>query len=300
MLTLFGPGRRYCDGVSRRSFLKVGGLAMGGLALPELLRAEAAAGSAGSHKSVIMVYLVRRPGAPGHLRPQARRSRRGPRRVQADRDQGAGHPDRRAPAEARGHHRQARRAPLDRRPPRRAFELAEPHRLPDGRQPSARRSRTSARSSPGSRGPSTRSSRRSSTCSPMMQHKPYNSRGPGYLGSAHRPARMDGDDLGLMQADGCQRPTGSTGAAGCSPSSTASAASATSPQVDGMDSVYRRAFDVLTSSKVAEALDVDPRGPAAPRPLRQGLVEPPRRRRPDVERPAPDRPPAGRGRGPGA
>jgi len=27
MLTLFGPGRRYCDGVSRRSFLKVGGLA---------------------------------------------------------------------------------------------------------------------------------------------------------------------------------------------------------------------------------------------------------------------------------
>src|SRR3954469_24119742 len=57
MLTLFGSNRRYCDGVSRRSFLKIGGLAMGGLALPDLLRAEAAAGVNGSHKAVIMVYL---------------------------------------------------------------------------------------------------------------------------------------------------------------------------------------------------------------------------------------------------
>ena len=44
MLTLFGSNRRYCDGVSRRSFLKIGGLAMGGLALPDLLRAEERAG----------------------------------------------------------------------------------------------------------------------------------------------------------------------------------------------------------------------------------------------------------------
>src|SRR3954452_18838621 len=57
MLTLFGDRHRYCDGVSRRSFLKVGGLAMGGLTVPELLRAEAAAGTGRSHRSVIMVYL---------------------------------------------------------------------------------------------------------------------------------------------------------------------------------------------------------------------------------------------------
>ncbi len=43
MLTLWGPGgdKRYCDGRSRRSFLKIGGLAMGGLSLPGLLQAEA-------------------------------------------------------------------------------------------------------------------------------------------------------------------------------------------------------------------------------------------------------------------
>src|SRR4051812_43519174 len=57
MLTLFGRGHRYCDGVTRRSFLKLGGLAMGGLALPDLLRAEAQAGTGRANKSVIMVYL---------------------------------------------------------------------------------------------------------------------------------------------------------------------------------------------------------------------------------------------------
>lgn len=34
MLTILGGRYRLCDGLSRRSFLKIGGLAMGGLALP--------------------------------------------------------------------------------------------------------------------------------------------------------------------------------------------------------------------------------------------------------------------------
>ena len=57
MLTLLGSRSRYCDGLSRRSFLKVGALGFGGLTLPQLLRCEAAAGVRKSHKSVIMVYL---------------------------------------------------------------------------------------------------------------------------------------------------------------------------------------------------------------------------------------------------
>ena len=64
---------RFCDGVTRRDFLKLGGLALGGLSLPELLRAEAAAGVTGSHKAVIMVFLA---GGPSHqdmfdLKPEA-------------------------------------------------------------------------------------------------------------------------------------------------------------------------------------------------------------------------------------
>src|SRR5581483_7883399 len=57
MFTILGPRQhpRYCDGISRRSFLQVGSLAVGGLTLPGLLRAEEKTGR--SHKSVIMVYL---------------------------------------------------------------------------------------------------------------------------------------------------------------------------------------------------------------------------------------------------
>ena len=63
MLTISGQAQRFCDGVSRRNFLKIGALGMGGMALPELLRAEAQARLGKSQKSIIMVYL---PGGPSH------------------------------------------------------------------------------------------------------------------------------------------------------------------------------------------------------------------------------------------
>jgi hypothetical protein len=55
-----------CDHGTRRHFLKIGGLALGGLALPDLLRAEATAprgGATPSHKAIIMIYLS---GGPSH------------------------------------------------------------------------------------------------------------------------------------------------------------------------------------------------------------------------------------------
>src|ERR1041384_2244873 len=63
MLTIYGRQSRFCDGVSRRNFLKIGALGLGGLALPQLLRAEAASGIRLSHKAIIMIYL---PGGPPH------------------------------------------------------------------------------------------------------------------------------------------------------------------------------------------------------------------------------------------
>ncbi len=48
---------------SRREFLKIGALGMGGLCLPGLLKAERAMGIKTSHKAVIMIYMV---GAPPH------------------------------------------------------------------------------------------------------------------------------------------------------------------------------------------------------------------------------------------
>lgn len=64
MLSLHSStGGRFCDGMMRRDFLKVGGLAMGGLSLPNLLRAESQQGLGKSHKAIIMVFL---PGGPSH------------------------------------------------------------------------------------------------------------------------------------------------------------------------------------------------------------------------------------------
>jgi hypothetical protein len=64
MLTLWGAKHRFCDGLNRRDFLRVGALGIGGLTLPDLLRLQAQAGSKGKHKAVIMVCLA---GGPSHI-----------------------------------------------------------------------------------------------------------------------------------------------------------------------------------------------------------------------------------------
>jgi hypothetical protein len=65
---------------SRREFLRIGTLGLGGLTLPALLRSEATAGVRSSNKSVILIYLV---GGPPHqdmfdLKPDAPKEIAGP------------------------------------------------------------------------------------------------------------------------------------------------------------------------------------------------------------------------------
>jgi hypothetical protein len=82
MLTFLGRNQAFCDGVSRRDFLRVGALSVGGLTLADVLRERAQAtpqGAVPRQKSVIMIYL---PGGPSHmdmydLKPQAAREFRG-------------------------------------------------------------------------------------------------------------------------------------------------------------------------------------------------------------------------------
>lgn len=79
MLTFHGESRRFCDRLGRRDFFRIGGLAVGGLTLPNLLRAEHAAGDRATGKSIINIYL---PGGPTHLdmfdlKPTAPREIRG-------------------------------------------------------------------------------------------------------------------------------------------------------------------------------------------------------------------------------
>lgn len=65
MLTYWGGKKRFCDRVTRRDFLQVGALGLGGLSLADVLRLRAEAnGPAKRPRAVIMVCLA---GGPSHL-----------------------------------------------------------------------------------------------------------------------------------------------------------------------------------------------------------------------------------------
>src|SRR5262245_27655033 len=69
MLTLLTPNNRpqFCDGLTRREVLRVGGLSAVGLSLPDLLRARATGptlGGLGRAKSCIVLFLM--GGPPQH------------------------------------------------------------------------------------------------------------------------------------------------------------------------------------------------------------------------------------------
>src|SRR5579864_6950376 len=66
MLTFWGGQHRFCDRVSRRDFLRVGGLGLCGLTMPDLLRLQAQGGPARrkTPRAVIMVCLA---GGPSHI-----------------------------------------------------------------------------------------------------------------------------------------------------------------------------------------------------------------------------------------
>ncbi|QDT22866.1 DUF1501 domain-containing protein [Gimesia chilikensis] len=83
MLTLLGKDQArgsFCDRLSRRNFLQIGSLGLSGLTLPRLLQAESQSEKPKRQKSVIMIYLV---GGPPHqdmidLKPEAPKEIAGP------------------------------------------------------------------------------------------------------------------------------------------------------------------------------------------------------------------------------
>jgi len=96
-----------------------------------------------------------------------------------------------------------------------------------------------------------------------MQHRPYNIPGPGFAGAAHAGAKVEGETLAIMRLrdlgpdqfqdrrrllqtmDGARRALDGL-------------------PLERMDTSYRQAFDVLTSSRLVDALDLT----REPRPVR--------------------------------
>jgi hypothetical protein len=260
-----GVQSRFCDGFSRRSFLQIGGLALGGLSLPQILQAEQAGGANGAkanrHKGVIMIYM---PGGPPHqdlydLKPEA-------------------------PSEVRGEFQ-----PIDTSVPgiqicellprlaQRMDRLAIIRSLvgSDGAHASslATTGYNYGKHPPGGAplygsvvsslfGPTHPAIPVSADLSERMQHMPYNIGGPGFLGSNHAPFRPDGevkDNLALA-AEMRARLDDRKSLLGAFDRFRHAADAARSTQAAGHD-LTDVALDILTSSRLAQALDLEKEDP---------------------------------------
>lgn len=202
MLKIEGNKVRLCDGLPRRSFLQIGGLAMGGLALPQILQAEARQGKSSRHKAVIMIFLA---GGPPHqdmfdLKPNAPQEVRGEfdpiptsipgiqiselmPRVARQMEKFA---IIRSLVGAEGRHD--------------SFECCTGHHFsgsqPQGGWPAMGSSLSKLF------GPIDPSVPPYIDLSHKMAHDPWNIKGPGFLGTAHAPFRADGESMKNMHSSG--------------------------------------------------------------------------------------------------
>jgi len=265
MLTILGPKQRYCDGLSRRSFLKIGGFAMGaagGLGLPSLLRAEAASGGQKRHKSVIHVFLA---GGPPHqdmweIKTEAPREIRGE----------FSPIDTKVPGIQIGECFPRIAAMMDK------FAVIRSVVGCDGGHDAfqcltgwARRDIASlgGRPSIGSviaklRGPVDPGVPPTVGLAAKTQHTPWSEPGsPGFLGAAYQPFRPNGDGMDDLKLNGVtldrlqDRKSLLRGLDGLKRSVDSSG------MLTGMDAFTEAAFGVLTSSRLVDALDLSKEDP---------------------------------------
>ena len=261
MLTLLGERQRFCDGVSRRSFLRIGGLAMGGLALPQLLRAEAAAGIGRSQKSVIMIFLS---GGPPHQDMFD---------LKMD-----------APAEIRGEfqpiatnvpgiqiceHLPRMAAMMDRLVPIRslvgsvgqhaAFQCLTgwpAERQPAGGWPSFGSVVSKLQ------GPARAGTPPFVSLTPKMKGGGWADPGqPGFVGQAHSPFTPNAEGRANLMLNGITLDTLNDRQALMTQLDRMRREADSNGAIEGMDAYYQQAFGILTSSRLAEALDLDREDP---------------------------------------
>ena len=263
MLSITGSKQRQCDG-SRRQFLKVGGLALGGLSLPQILQAEALAGSNASqsqHKAVIMIYLS---GGPSHQDMYDLKME--------------------APSEIRGSFK-----PIDTNVP--GIQICEHlprlatmmdkfaiirslHGCPDQHAsdlcmsgwPISGGKRQSGHPSLGSvlskvQGPVDKAVPPFVGLSIKSGNDPYSNPGfPGFLGKAHSALQPSGEGMDNMRLQNISLDRLRDRKALLA--SLDSFRNSADVAYDGLDAFSQRAFDVLTSSKLVEAMDLDKEDPA--------------------------------------
>ena len=241
---------------SRREFLQVGALGVGGMTLAQLLRAEASAGIRGGHKSVILIYLV---GGPPHqdmfdLKPDAPKEYAGPWRPAATRVPGiqicAAFP------------RLARimdklvvvRSLVGNQSDHDAIQVFNGFHPRKARAAGGWPQFGSAVAKV--QGPLDRATPPfTSLCYPCT-HGPYNEPGPGFLGAAFAPFRPTGPGRQDMLLGDRARQQLTDRQALLREFDTFRRAADASGTARGMDTFTEQAFGLLTSSRLAEALDL--------------------------------------------
>ena len=133
---------------------------------------------------------------------------------------------------------------------------------------------------------------------PTMQHKPYNTPRPRHP----RPRRRAGARWTATTSPCMKQPRRHRRPARATASSCSTQLDALPPRRPTRPTrrhghVYHAGLRRADVEQAGRGPGRDRRSRSGPRPLRPRLAEAPGRRRPDVERPAPDGPPAGRGRG---
>ena len=250
-----------CRGpLSRRSFLRIGALGLGGLTLPQLLRAEAAQDRTRT-KSVIMIYLV---GGPPHqdmfdLKPNAPAEFAGPWRPTATNVPGIQIGEAFPRLAAITDKLVIVRSLVGNQAGHDAIQVFNGHHpakaKPSGGWPQF--GSTVARL----QGSADRAVPPFVSLCYTCTHGPYNEPGPGFLGTSYAPFRpmgpsrndmiLRGIDVArladrrqlLHSFDAMRREVDASGV------------------LQGMDAFQQQAMDVLTSSRLADALDLSKEDP---------------------------------------
>jgi len=263
------PGNRidsFCDGLSRRNFLRIGSLGLGGLSLTDLLRAEAAAGKTEQQKSVVMIYL---PGGPTQHetfdpKPDAPRGIRGSYKPISTKIPGVQYCELLPKLSAMADRFSVVRSLVGMDNRHESFQCYSGHsggRPPDNEPAGGWPSFGSLVSSV--LGPGPGGAMPYIDASPTMTYAPYRNRGhhegafkpswPGFTGHEHIPFSLQGDikkDLVLNGID-LNRLNNRRGLL------TALDQIQEKVESAGLDNIQKQAFGLLTASKLTEALDIN-------------------------------------------